>query len=221
MIAYIATNARPLDHVDPALLDRKAYELIMSWKTTWNIHATNVTADGVVFADISQASKADVFAWLESINAVCVDLQPQDLATFAGRSVETLAAGDILASDPDVQREATRLTPDQLMSFVSDLLHLAMRTAAAVADERESRINALVFRDGDTLDTSAADLMRDRFNAEDEQYLKRLRDAGFDNVPELVNLDPPPVVNNDSQYDEAFGITAPRNVTIDPFRFNQ
>jgi hypothetical protein len=214
MIAYLDHKNRPLAGVDPHLLDRKAYELIMSWQTTFNIYATNVTENGVVFADIAAASKESVFAWLDGIHAIAVDIQPQDLQTLAGRDPITLAAGDLMLSDQNVAREATRLEPSQIMDFVAELLHLALGTSQRAFDEREERIQSFTVGN----DTSLSENIRGQLAAEDEQYLQRLRNAGIE-VPELVSIDPPQVNDIDDRYDAEFGIGQQRNVSVDPFAF--
>src|ERR1700758_4715470 len=100
MQIYLGDNeAKPLAGVPAALMERRTFELINAWQSTFGVRALDINQFGTISADVTQSSPHAVFAFLDSVGAVCVDLEPHDIATFAGRSVASLAACDLLRAD--------------------------------------------------------------------------------------------------------------------------
>ena len=204
MIAYLDHNNRPLAGVPLHLLARKSDELINSWQSTWGIRALSVDGNGIVAADVTQASPQGVFAWLESIAAVCVDIEPHDIATFAGRSVASLAACDLLRADPTVRQGCSRLTLDEIMDTISELIRLALNTSQLVREVGDSVI--------EHTDDSIRHILEHERQREDQAAMERLRAAGFEIPPDI---DLGPKAAPEVEYPEDYKPTAA--VEIDPF----
>ena len=85
MIFYLGDNeAKPLAGTPAALMERRTFELVNAWQSTFGVRAIDINQYGTITADISGApSPQAVFAFMDSVGAVCVDLEPQDIPTFA------------------------------------------------------------------------------------------------------------------------------------------
>jgi hypothetical protein len=215
MIAYLSDTNRPLEGVPSHLMERRLNELLISWYDTWRIRCLNVLENGVVYADISQATKQNVFAWLESVNAVCVDLEPQDLITLASRHVTTLAAADLLNADPAVRQGCSRLEIGEIMDTVAELARLALAVSERTATAREELLNSFGNEEG-----LRANMQGD-FDVQDRAGLERLKQAGFE-VPEEIDLGKPWSAFPDLEEPEHpdFTVDVNRNLVADPFAFN-
>jgi hypothetical protein len=209
MIVYLSDDHRPLAGVPSHLLERRMGELLIAWRETWNVVCYAVDERGICALDISHASKSNVFAFLDAANCVAVDLQPQDLPCLAGaRSIEVLAAADLLNSDEAVRQGCQRLTPDEILSTVEELVILALNAGAAAraaSDEYISQFPA----------DFAPTLQHER-DMHDQEQMQRLRNAGFD-VPDAdaVNLEPPAAAEqpHPEDYRDDFN-----RVVVDPFQ---
>lgn len=206
MIIYLGDNAaKPLAGTPSALMERRTFELIDSWYSTFGVRALNIGQYGEITADILQASKHAVFEFLDSVGAVAVDLTPSDIPVFAGRSVATLAAAELLDRDPAVRAGCQRLTPEEITSTVDELVRLALQVSSTRREQSDAYIAE--FPEGGFKEI----LIHDRDQA-DQQALEELRHAGFDVGPD-VSLEPPPaapVVEYDFE-----SPTSP--VLVDPF----
>jgi hypothetical protein len=216
MIAYLSDHNRPLEGVPSHLMERRLNELILSWYTTWKVRCLDVLETGVVYADISQATKQSVFAWLESVNAVCVDLEPQDIVALSSRHPIALAAADLLNVDPAVRQGCARLEIGEVISTVSELERLALAVSEKNMDERDATLNSY----GNEPELRAN--IQYQYDLQDRAGLERLKQAGFE-VPEEIDLGKP---NYNSEFSELadpadhpdFSAVSRRNA--DPFAFS-
>ena len=210
MIAYLSDNNRPLAGVPSHLMERRLNELILSWYTTWKVRCLDVLETGVVYADISQASPQSVFSFLESVDAVAVGLEPQDIATFAGRSVASLAAADLLNVDAAVRQGCSRLIPEEVMDTIGELIRLALAVSEKTSTQREEQLASFGNEEG--LRVS----VRHLYDTEDQIALDRLRQAGID-VPNEISLEPP--VAEEPEVHADYNADINRNLVADPFAF--
>jgi hypothetical protein len=134
MIVFLSDTDRPLQNVPSHLFQRRVDEIVSHWATTWNIHARNIEDNGIISADISKSSPAAVFQFLDSVNAVCVDLEPSDIGCLAGRDVMSLAAADLLATDPNVRQGCERLEIHEVMDTIAELKRLALGVSNRVQE---------------------------------------------------------------------------------------
>ena len=213
MIAFLGDNSRPLDGTPRHLMERRLTELLDSWMSVYGIRALDVTSDGVVSADISGVFEPqNVFGWLESIGAVAVSVEPQDLQTLAGRSPFSLAAGELLHADPAVKEAMARLTPGEVMDEVSKLLVLANNVGEA---RRESWAGVL----DSERDPGLRAVFEDTQRSEDAIALERLKAAGFEIPPDSEDWlaykpDPAP----SDKFDDWGGVGVTDKIA-DPFAF--
>jgi hypothetical protein len=212
MIFYLGDNeAKPLAGTPAALMERRTYELINAWHSTFGIRALDIDQYGVITADISGApSPQSVFAFMESVGCVCCDLQPQDIPTFAGRSPASLAASDLLLSDPGVQHACSRLTPEEVMETISELIRLALAAADKAREEKEQYISKFD-------DESFRNLLHYESDKSEREAIQRLRDAGMD-VPDEIDLTKPYSSFPDLAEPDNSDFFGPDKVTIDPWK---
>ncbi len=119
--------------------------------------------------------------------------------------------GDLLATNAEVRNGCDRLTIDEIMTTIEELGALTHNASAQAVQEREQ---ALV----DLGDASLQSVVQHAYDVADQQYLSRLKQAGFD-VPDPISLDPAPAPEPDDRFDEKFGIGFSRGVA-DPFLYH-
>jgi hypothetical protein len=186
MIVYLDEATFPLVNTPAPLRQKKFYEEVNAWYTTFGVRAHNLTGDGVLHVDISQAaSKQAVFSFLEATGAICVDLEPADLGVLGGRHIAVLAGADLLNVDPAVRQGCSRLEISEIMDTIAELERLALAVSQKSADAREDLLAS--FGDEEGL---RANVQGD-LDAQDRAAMDRLRRAGFD-VGEEVDLSKPP-----------------------------
>lgn len=212
MLAYLDQNNLPLARTPYHLLEKETDRLINAWHSTFGIRALAIHDSGIVHVDISAASRENVFQWLSDIGCVCVDLAAEDIQTFAGRSVASLAAADLLNNNAAVRQGCSRLTIDEVMSTVEELIVLAHNASAVAYDQRQERLEQL--RMGS--DASLQNYVQADYDREDDLAMQRLRDAGLE-VPDRVDLEPQQAPVVDYSWEADAGIK-PR-AEVDPFSF--
>jgi hypothetical protein len=212
MIVYLSDSDRPLAGVPSHLREKKAQEILASWRATWGIDCTTVLENGIICATLRGSSRESVFEWLSAINAVCVDVEAADLETLAGRSVLTLAAGDLLRDDPNVQQECTRLEPSQIIETVEQLIVLANNASNHVREVGDKAIS-------DIQDPEFRAFIQQQRDQEDRAAMARLVAAGFDIGGDPALLDAKPEPEPDGRWDLEHGIGVPAG-RVDPFHFD-
>jgi hypothetical protein len=213
LIAYLHDTNRPLSGVPSHLLEKKVDEFVDSSLGIFGVRIFDIAANGIISADITSASRENVFLWLDAINAVAVGLEPADISILAGRSPLSLSMAELVRDDASVRNSVSRLEISEILETIERLAFLAHNAGEAQRDQVDAYIQQ--FADAPELQSS----MEYERQKHERALMERLKLAGFD-VPDEVSIDLPVAPPSDDRNDDAFNIGAGSGIA-DPFLFNE